>query len=147
GVVLGGTLWLIAAAESLLHAAQAARPWRQQIRSLPWGLGLLYAAGIAPWYLFAWAYFGTPLPQTFSAKQATLQGLRWWIDGQDWWQAFYGNNPLSLAALVLVPLGLGRALRMPALRPLGPGRLLYGAGYTVVKSPRPSGITPPGCSR
>jgi hypothetical protein len=42
-------------------------------RRVPWGPALLFAALIAPWYLFAWTYFGSPLPATLAAKQQQAQ--------------------------------------------------------------------------
>jgi hypothetical protein len=42
-------------------------------RSPPWRAMLTYAAVLAPWFLFAWMYFGAPLPATLAAKQR--QGL------------------------------------------------------------------------
>jgi arabinofuranosyltransferase len=42
-------------------------------RPLPWCAMLVYAALLAPWFLFAWVYFGAPLPVTLAAKQR--QGL------------------------------------------------------------------------
>ena len=53
---------LVLAGVDLLHRRAA---WRDRIR-----LYALYAAIVAPWFLFAWAYFGSPLPATLAAKQA-----------------------------------------------------------------------------
>ena len=39
-------------------------------RKFPWRIALLYGALIAPWYLFSWAYFGTPFPVTLAAKKS-----------------------------------------------------------------------------
>lgn len=39
----------------------------------PWRAMLTYAVLLAPWFLFAWVYFGAPLPVTLAAKQR--QGL------------------------------------------------------------------------
>lgn len=38
-------------------------------RPPPWRAMLAYAALLAPWFLFAWLYFGAPLPVTLAAKQ------------------------------------------------------------------------------
>lgn len=40
---------------------------------LPWRSGLLFILLLLPWCLFAWFYFGSPLPVTLAAKQR--QGL------------------------------------------------------------------------
>ena len=42
-------------------------------RPPPWRAMLTYAGLLAPWFLFAWVYFGAPLPVTLAAKQR--QGL------------------------------------------------------------------------
>lgn len=36
---------------------------------VPWRAIVLYAALLAPWFIFAWIYFGAPLPVTLAAKQ------------------------------------------------------------------------------
>ena len=38
-------------------------------KRLPWRALALYVALLAAWYLFAWVYFGSPLPATLAAKQ------------------------------------------------------------------------------
>ena len=38
-------------------------------RAPPWGALLAYVVLLAPWFLFAWGYFGAPLPVTLVAKQ------------------------------------------------------------------------------
>ncbi|MBN1680436.1 MAG: hypothetical protein JW966_09085, partial [Anaerolineae bacterium] len=133
GVVLAGAFGLIALWDSARAIRQdQAVPLRRPWRGLPWRLGLTYIAGIAPWFLFAWAYFGTPLPQTFSAKEEFLQGTRFVRVGADWWDSFYGNNPLTLLAVPLIVLGAWRALISPGLRPLVLWAGLYTTGYTAL---------------
>lgn len=133
GVVLGGTLWLAAASIPL-----AKREKGQADRLFQWfwdegiKLGLIYAAGIAPWYLFALAYFGTPFPNTFGAKQEFLGGTRFWSDGWTWWESFYQNNPLTLLAVPLIVIGFGVALRQSRLRPVGMWAGFYALGYTLL---------------
>lgn len=123
GVVLGGVFGLIAFWEA------RRRPLLQMI---PWKLIVIYIIGIAPWYLLAWAYFGTPLPNTFGAKQEFLHGLKFWSDGWGWWQSFYGNNWLSLLAVPLIGLGIWRAAIQPTLRPLTLWVICYALGYTAL---------------
>ncbi len=130
GLVLGGTLGLLALWESR-SARPAGRPL-PRLRDLPWGLAATYALGIAPWFIFAWLYFGTPLPNTFSAKQEAFSGLRFWADGWFWWRSFYANNWLSLAGPILVVIGAWAAWKHPRLRPLALWPFLYLAGYTVL---------------
>ncbi|MBN1313205.1 MAG: hypothetical protein JXB30_17485 [Anaerolineae bacterium] len=130
GVVLGGTLWLAAAWE--WWQEDSSQPWSVRVTRFPWLLGIIYMAGIAPWFGFAWIYFGTPLPNTLSAKQEILQGLKFWADGIGWWKAFYGNNPLTLLALPLILVGIWQAMLRPRLRPLALWAIVFTAGYTVL---------------
>ena len=129
GIVLGGTLGLLALGEGIAAARRGEIGWG---RAFPWDLAAIYALGIAPWFGFAWLYFGSPLPNTFAAKQAMLSGLLWWTDGAGWWRSFYGNNALSLLAVPLIGVGLWRAWRIPRLRPLAAWPVLYVIGYTAL---------------
>jgi hypothetical protein len=40
------------------------------IRPIPWRAALLYIVVVSSWVLFAWVYFGSPLPVTLVAKQS-----------------------------------------------------------------------------
>ncbi len=139
GVTLGATLWLLAVWERVSAAmwrgagvAPAQSGGRPQ--GSPLHLGLIYLAGIAPWFLFAWIYFGAPLPNTFSAKQDLFGGLSFLSEGASWWHALYGNNPLTLLGAPLIAAGAWRALMRPHLRPLAVWAALYTAGYTVLNA-------------
>ncbi|MBN1429021.1 MAG: hypothetical protein JXB07_11595 [Anaerolineae bacterium] len=130
GIVLGGVLWLVAAWEAWRDNTE--RPIPARVSRFPWVLGLIYMAGILPWFGFAWVYFGTPLPNTLSAKQEILQGVRFWVDGFGWWKTFYGNNPLSALSFPLIGLGIWESMRRPRLRPLALWAIAFTAGYTVL---------------
>lgn len=131
GVVLGGTLWLVAAWESWQANQEAS--FISRLRGLPYVLGLVYAAAIAPWYLFAWAYFDTPLPNTFGAKQASFEGIQFLKDGWNWWKTFYWhNNPLSVGAFLLIIIGGWRVLKIKPLRPVPLWAGFYLTGYTIL---------------
>jgi hypothetical protein len=39
-------------------------------RRIPWRAVLIFTALLGMWFLFAWAYFGSPLPVTLAAKQS-----------------------------------------------------------------------------
>jgi arabinofuranosyltransferase len=122
GVVLGGTLCLLALLDGL-----------RERRFLPTlRLGLIYTAAIAPWFIFAWLYFGSPLPNTFSAKQEFLRGIEFVIQGIERWRSFYGGNPVSLLALIFVPVGAWRIWRSAPLRPIVVWSALYALGYTAL---------------
>jgi hypothetical protein len=132
GVVLGGTFVLVALWEGVRATTRRAPAASSLVRALPWKLGLIYLAGIAPWFVFAWAYFGTPLPRTFEAKQELFAGTQFLQDGRFWWKSFYGNNALTLLAVPLIGVGVGVALRQRSLRPLAVWPALYLAGYTAL---------------
>jgi hypothetical protein len=38
-------------------------------RPIPWAAMILYLGLLLPWFIFAWVYFGSPLPATLAAKQ------------------------------------------------------------------------------
>jgi hypothetical protein len=123
GVVLGGTLCLLA----LLDDAPFSRRVFNAVK-----LSLIYVVGFAPWFIFAWAYFGAPLPNTFGAKQEFLQGIKFLTDGVDRWRTFFGSNPLSLLSLIFAPVGTWWAWKIVPLRPLPAWTLLYALGYTAL---------------
>ncbi len=129
GVVLAGTLGLIATYD---WWQTRTAPQKQVHDVFPAKLLAAYGIGIAPWFIFAWLYFGTPLPQTFSAKEELLQGTLFLEDGVKWWKAFYGNNPMTLLALPLILVGVWHAIRQRSIRPVAMWTLLYSLGYTAL---------------
>jgi hypothetical protein len=105
-------------------------------RPLPWRAMLAYAALLAPWFLFAWVYFGAPLPVTLAAKQR--QGLLSISEpfftgllrqGRD----EYWRYPIYRGHFVLAGFGLlfGLARRSPWLLVVG-WSLLYIASYSAL---------------
>lgn len=122
GVVLGGALCLLAFLDDLRE-----RRFMPTLR-----LGLIYAAAAAPWFIFAWLYFGSPLPNTFGAKQEFLRGVEFLAQGVERWRAFYGSNPVSLLALFFIPIGAWCAWRTAPLRPIVAWSILYTLGYTAL---------------
>ncbi len=66
-----------------------------------------------PWYLFAWVYFGSPIPVTLAAKQHQAQ----MAISQNFVQGFmsllkgYGQNPLYVAHGLLFGIGVVLALQ------------------------------------
>lgn len=111
--------------DGLLVGAVLLGHWLWTRRRVPWP-ALAVAALIAlPWLLFAWGYYGSPIPNTLAAK--VTQGLsdpatRW---AQQLWQIVRiwaeANPPAALAALI----GLGytvyrlRQARTPAVQVRG----------------------------
>jgi hypothetical protein len=95
--------------------------WLVTRRRIPWAalaLGLLLAL---PWVLFAWSYYGSPLPNTLAAKisqglpdRAGQWGQQLWSVGREWVSA----NPL---AALLAAVGAVLALRRTGA-PATPGQ-------------------------
>lgn len=123
GAVIGGTLGIL----MLYDWYRGQQPFRQVVK-----LGTLYALGTAVWFIFAYAYFGSFTPNTLRAKQAILEGTAFLSDGIDRWDSFYGNNPLSLLGVALIPIGMWVTWRKPKLRAIPLWFTLYLAGYTVL---------------
>ncbi|MCC6905772.1 MAG: hypothetical protein IT326_08025 [Anaerolineae bacterium] len=97
-------------------------------------LGAVYLAAALPWFIFAWAYFGSPLPQTFAVKQGLFEGIAYLTQGWRHWGVFYDNNPLSLLAVPLAAVGALKLARTPGLRPVALWPWLYAAGYTALNT-------------
>jgi hypothetical protein len=119
---------IVAAGAAGLYVLLFARP-------LPWRALLIYCALLAPWFVFAWAYFGAPLPVTLAAKQqqgqmaisrSFLAGLAVQANG------YWNNLPYRLAA-ALAAVGLVAAVvRWRHWLVLLGWNILYAAGYTLL---------------
>lgn len=83
GVLLGGILLV-------------AEVWRS--RRLPLLAGGVFALVIAPWYLYAWAAYGSPFPFSLAAKAAQAQ-TGWWPTTEtalwDWLRASVEQSPVA----------------------------------------------------
>jgi hypothetical protein len=85
-------------------------------REIPWRQVFLYGLIVAPWYLCAWAYFGSPFASTLFTKQQQAQMLI----SDSFWQGFvkllnnYGQIPLYRLHAPLVVLGIGWVFRARA---------------------------------
>jgi hypothetical protein len=53
----------------LAPAVLAVDYWIRVRRPIPWTAILIFSGLLLPWFLFAWIYFGSPLPVTLAAKQ------------------------------------------------------------------------------
>jgi hypothetical protein len=104
-------------------------------RRLPWIEALIMALILAPWVIFAFFYFGSPIPQSIMAKQGhliTRNGSRFWI-----WSHLFGdadggpNWLLPLMALGAVWAMAGRERRIRWLATLS-WLAAYLLAYTVV---------------
>jgi hypothetical protein len=94
----------------------------------------VYLIVIAPWFIFAALYFGSPLPNTFSAKANFFGGVKFLTDGWALFTTYYGNNPLALLALLLVPVGLKRLFSRPETRPVAIWCLAFTVAYTILNT-------------
>lgn len=106
-----------------------------QRRRLPWVEGALYLLIAAPWFIWAWLVFGSPLPHSMLAKQGHLVNSgfsRYWI-----WAYLFGDDSPGLRYLwAFVPVGVARLAVNEPSRPWLPAPLLwlaaYLAAYTLV---------------
>lgn len=102
---------------------------------VPWKALALFAALTLPWFLFAWLYFGSPLPVTLAAKQqqgqmaVSQQFLGGFID----LVKAYAQRRFYLVEAVLAAVGLVYALwrKQPWLLLLS-WTGLYFAGYALL---------------
>ncbi len=114
---------------------------KTSLRLWPWGAILLYALVIAPWYILAWLYFGSPLPATLGAKlsQGNTPGTVSFFDGIGyfWVRSFSSNAWLWVPALVLLTIGLAAIIRgrSALLLPLL-WAALFISGFSLLHVPR-----------
>ncbi len=67
-------------------------------RPVPWKAALLFLCLVVPWFVFAWVYFGYPLPATLVTKQqqgtmavsqtfgpGVISIIGWYLDGWQYW--------------------------------------------------------------
>jgi hypothetical protein len=111
-------------------------------RRAPWRSLALYAGLVLPWFLFAWVYFGSPLPATLAAKQhqgqmtisdSFLQGLaRTLVTYSQQWQYWLWLLPGLIGLVSLArrgrrwwPLLLWSGLYVVAYAALGVSRYFW----------------------
>lgn len=102
-----------------------------------WSAALVYVVLAAPWYLFAWLYFGSPVPATLGAKvfQGSVEGTPSFLEGLVlfWARSFSNVGALWIPALVLLALGLVRLVRLGgALAPAWVWVGLFVLGFGVL---------------
>lgn len=108
-----------------------AQSWQTVLR-----LGIPYATLIAPWFVFAWGYSGSPFPATLVAKQhqALLPGSQRFLDGWIAQMHQFWDHPFLRIQLAMAAMGggilLGRRGRPWLL--VGGWNLLYLVGYTML---------------
>lgn len=103
-------------------------------RRIPWRGALTAAAIAGSWYFYAWAAFGTPLPQTFNAKVQLFSGWLFIKDGLDWFRWLYlDGSPLYLAAPALWLIGAAASARRRSyLIVLWAWSAIYFIAYTIL---------------
>ena len=104
-------------------------------RRIPWQSLILFALLVAPWYLFSWAYFGSPFPVTLAAKQHQAQ----MTISKSFAQGFlrllrgYANQHLYWLHGALALLGIGYTFfRARRWLPLLSWGVLYFVSYTLL---------------
>jgi MFS family permease len=84
----------------------------QPCARLPWRAVLLGAMLCAPWFLFAWWYYGAPTPVTLAVKQSQnlLEGSRTFASGLSSFASGLWTHPLYRLLLILAAIGAGSTL-------------------------------------
>jgi hypothetical protein len=122
-------------ADGVLAAAVAGVYALVVSRRLPWRAALIYCALLAPWFVFAWFYFGAALPATLAAKQQQGQMAisRGFLSGLIAQAQLYWGAPFYWLHVALTAIGLiYAAARQRRWLLLPAWNLLYIAGYTVL---------------
>lgn len=80
-----------------------------ELIKFPWFALILFIVLVLPWYLFAWIYFGSPLPVTLFAKQsqALVAGSQHFAEGFLTIASYYLARWYYLIEMVLALIGLG----------------------------------------
>lgn len=94
--------------------------------------GLIGFVTVAPWFIFALAYFGSLTPNTFAAKVGVNDGFSFITDGWFLLSGHYSNNPLMTLTIPAILFGLYLSLRNKSMRPLALWTVFYAIGYTIL---------------
>ena len=120
---------------ALILVAGRVRLGRSTWCSLPWSAAAIYALLLAPWLIFAQAYYGSPIPVTLAAKRHQMQivGSRSFGQGLIDRAISLWNLPTYRLLLILALVGVVYSLlrRRSALGVLG-WVALYGLAYTLL---------------
>lgn len=105
--VIFAALMALSRTDGVLVAAVLGFHYLVTHRQIPWRQILLYGLMIAPWYLYAWFFFGSPFPTTLLTKQQQAAMLI----SDSFWQGFskllrnYGKVPLYCLYAPFIILG------------------------------------------
>lgn len=131
GALVGGAVWL--RPDALVGAGILGLLLGAERRRIPWRYGAPAAAVVAAGVALAWTWFGEPLPATWAAKQAAVEGLGGGlaVSGEAFWPAAWPHllRHAGPAAPLLLVLGVagqwplyasgGRAARLLVLQAAG----------------------------
>lgn len=106
---LFAALMTLTRADGILVAVALGLHYLIARRQIPWRQILLYGLTIAPWYLYAWAFFGSPFPTTLFTKQQQATMLISDSFGQGLLKLLhnYGKVPLYRLYALFIILGAG----------------------------------------
>jgi hypothetical protein len=111
----------------------------QQREKIPWKAVLIFLCIFMSWYVFAWFYFGFPLPVTLAAKQqqGTLVVSQHFVRGFLWILTWYITGWQYWIEAILAVLGaVWLWVRARAWLLLLAWTGLYFAAYTLLQVPR-----------
>ena len=131
GVLVGAALALV-----YLYVNRKVGP-----RKWTWSAASFYLLLAVPWFIFAWLYFGSPLPATLGAKQAqgAADGAATFLEGLllFWRHSFGALEALWVPAPFVVAVGIGTLLwrRGWLLLPVV-WAILFIVGFSLLGVPR-----------
>jgi arabinofuranosyltransferase len=95
-------------------------------REIPWKAGLVYAAVVAPWLIFAALYFGSPVPNTMVAKELHTFNTRLY-----WMPRWLLTEPRAWLTIAGGVVALSGARTRAAAIPLLLWTAMYTAAYSI----------------
>lgn len=107
---------------------------RQWLAGLPWKAVAIYLGMGLSWTIFAWIYYGSPIPASLYAKQqqAIVEGSSRFLPGLLTILSWYAAWPYKFEALLALPGLVYGLLRLPALRRLAAWTGLYFISYSLL---------------
>ena len=114
------------------------RQWRQWLSGLPWLAALIYLSITGTWVIFAWLYYGSPVPLTLYAKQqqAAVTGSTAFLPGFLTILSWYSAWPQWVQAALALPGMVYGMVRFPSLRGLFLWSGLYFIAYSLLSVTR-----------
>jgi len=108
---------------------------RGLLRNFPWLALLVFCAILLAWALFAWGYFGSPLPRTLAVKryQGMMLHANLFLSGLFWQVIRLFRHPFWWLEMVLAAAGVNYALRRSRKwLPFLAWALIYSLAYTLL---------------